>query len=175
MSLHRKSVNYRRFVMKSSINTLHLEDDLNDAKLIKSTLITEGLECNIVHVSARADYIQALEKDKFDIILADYKLPDFDGLSALTLAHEKYPDIPFILISGTIGEEVAIESLKAGATDYVLKQRLSRLGPVVRRALQEAAQLVEKKRAEAALREAHEHLQRQAEELRAANEEVQAA
>src|SRR6266702_3670938 len=92
------------------------------------------------------------------LILADYTLPSFDGLSALMLASSARPDLPFIFVSGTLGEEVAIEALKIGATDYVLKTRLSRLVPSVHRALREAEERAERKRAEAQLRESHEQL-----------------
>jgi DNA-binding NtrC family response regulator len=73
-----------------------------------------------------------------DLILADYTLPSFDGLSALRIAQQHSPEVPFIFVSGTLGEDVAIEALKTGATDYVLKTRLARLGPAVTRALSEA-------------------------------------
>ena len=89
----------------------------------------------------------------FDLILTDYTLPSFDGLSALKIALEKCPDVPFIFVSGTLGEEVAIEALKIGATDYILKQRLSRIVPSVHRALREAKERGERKRAEALLSE----------------------
>ena len=90
------------------------------------------------------------------MILADYSLPSFDGLSALKIAALRSPDVPFIFVSGALGEEVAIEALKMGATDYVLKERLSSLVPSVQRALREARERLERKRAEEALRVSEE-------------------
>ena len=104
-----------------------------------------------LRVETQADFFAALEQGGFDLILADYTLPSFDGLSALKIALEKCPDVPFIFVSGTLGEEVAIEALKIGATDYVLKERLSRIVPSVHRALREAQERTERKLAEEAL------------------------
>jgi DNA-binding NtrC family response regulator len=104
----------------------------------------------------RTDFAAALESGGFDLVLADYSLPDFDGLPALKVAHEVRPGVPFVLVSGTLGEERAIEALKEGATDYVLKQRLERLVPAVRRAISEAEERKERKRAEEAIREVRE-------------------
>ena len=93
-----------------------------------------------------------LRRTLLDLILADYSLPSFDGLSALKLARSVRPDLPVILVSGALGEDVAIEAFKLGATDYVLKTRLSRLAPSIRRALREADEKAERMRAEEALR-----------------------
>src|SRR6201986_4879745 len=106
----------------------------------------------MTRVQTRADFVAALEKGDIDLILADHQLPSFDGLSALKLAQSERPDLPFIFVSGTLGEEVAIEALKLGAADYVLKTRLSRLGPAAVRALRGATEVAERKRAEKALR-----------------------
>src|SRR5262249_29476084 len=92
-----------------------------------------------------------LQKGGFELILADYTLPLFDGISALRIAQEICPQVPFIFVSGTMGEELAIEALKQGATDYVFKTRLSRIAPSVRRALREAEERSQRKRAEQAL------------------------
>ncbi len=146
-----KSINFAK-VMKSSFRILYLEDDKNDVELVQAKLEEEGFTCDITHVETQADFVAALDKGGFDIILADYKLPSFDGLSALAIAREKTPDVPFIFVSGVMGEERAIETLQSGATDYVLKQRLSRLGPAIRRALEEAEEHLERKKAEEALR-----------------------
>src|SRR5216683_8435600 len=134
--------------MKSPLRVLHLEDNPNDAELIQAALQSEGIVSHVVRVETRADFLASLEQGGFDIILADYTLPSFDGLSALSIAMEKCPDVPFIFVSGTLGEEVAIEALKIGATDYVLKTRLSRLVPSVVRALREAKERAERKQAE---------------------------
>jgi PAS domain S-box-containing protein len=137
----------------SLINILHLEDSVLDADLIRSRLAKDGLRVAIDRVVGRAEFLGSLQAKRFDIILADYALPSFDGLSALEIARSEAPDTPFLFVSGVMGEEVAIESLKQGATDYVLKHRLDRLGPAVRRALTEALERAERRKAEAALRE----------------------
>ena len=134
--------------MKSPLHILHLEDDANDAALIQSTLKAGGIAGAITCVQTRAEFMAALERGGIDLILSDFSLPAFDGLSALAIARDRYPDIPFILASGTLGEERAIDSLKSGATDYVLKQRLSRLVPAVHRAMQEVTLRVERQLAE---------------------------
>ena len=134
--------------MKSPLHILHLEDDANDAALIQSTLKAGGIAGAITCVQTCAEFMAALERGGIDLILSDFSLPAFDGLSALAIARDRYPDIPFILASGTLGEERAIDSLKCGATDYVLKQRLSRLVPAVHRAMQEVTLRVERQLAE---------------------------
>jgi DNA-binding NarL/FixJ family response regulator len=131
-----------------ALRILNLEDSPLDAELVHATLTGGGVECEILRVQTHAEFAAALESGDFDLILADYSLPSFDGLSALKVAQEIGPEIPFVLVSGAVGEEVAIEALKSGATDYVLKQRLERLVPAVRRALREAEERTERKRAE---------------------------
>ncbi len=130
------------------LRILHLEDDPNDALLVSRALATDGLACDITPASSRNEFTSQLSRGGFDLILSDYKLPGFDGLSALGLARQKLPEVPFILVSGTIGEEAAIESLRAGATDYVLKHRLTRLAPTVRRALNEVEERRQRSRLE---------------------------
>src|SRR6266487_750933 len=144
--------------MPSPLRILHLEDDPRDAELLQAMLETEGILCHVIRVETQADFFAALEQGGFDLILADYTLPSFDGLSALKITLEKCPDVPFIFVTGTLGEEVAIEALQIGATDYVLKTRLSRLVPSVHRALREARERAERKHAEQQLRESHEQL-----------------
>jgi len=124
--------------MQKHIRILHLEDDPLDAELVRARLDSDGVTCDIMHVDNRDDFVKALNGRSFDVILADYSLPMFDGVSALKIASEKCPDTPYIFVSGQIGEEHAVETLKAGATDYVIKNRLSRLAPSVLRALEEA-------------------------------------
>jgi two-component system cell cycle sensor histidine kinase/response regulator CckA len=140
--------------MKSPLHILHLEDDQNDADLVVSTLQAEGIACQAKRVETRADFAAALEHGGFDVIFSDFALPAFDGMSALEMARKQCPDAPFILISGTLGEDLAIESLKNGATDYVLKERLSRLSPAVRRAMRDVEARAERKRLEAQFIEA---------------------
>ena len=145
--------------VKSSVRVLYLEDDRNDVELVRAKLEDEGIVCNIVPVATEADFVKALKDDAFDVILADYRLPSFDGLSALSIARKRSPEVPFIFVSGSMGEELAIETLKEGATDYVLKQRLSRLGPAIRRALEEAEEHLERRKAEEEVKKYQEHLE----------------
>jgi PAS domain S-box-containing protein len=137
----------------NSLRILNLEDDPLDTELIQASLLESGIACEVCRVQTRTDFAAALEKGCFDLILADYTLPSFDGLLALEMAQEICPEVPFILVSGTLGEEVAVESIKNGATDYVLKHRLERLVPAVRRAVREAEERSEHRSAEEALRE----------------------
>ena len=138
--------------LRQLLRILSLEDDPRDAELIQGLLEAEGIACEVTRVDTQPAFQASLEGDSFDLILADYTLPSFDGLSALKLARNAHPDVPFIFVTGTLGEEVAIEALKIGATNYVLKTRLSRLAPSILRALREADERAERKRAEEALR-----------------------
>jgi PAS domain S-box-containing protein len=140
------------------LQILLLEDDPNDAELIQELLEVDHFVCEITRVQTRVEFLSALENAYIDLILADYKLPSFDGLSALKLAQKARPELPFIFVSGTLGEDVAIEALKIGATDYVLKTRLSRLVPAVQRALREAREKAELRKAEEALRRSEMYL-----------------
>lgn len=134
--------------MKSPLRILHLEDDPNDAALVQNVLASGGIVCTTTRVHSRDDFIAALERGDVDLILSDCSLPAFNGLAAAELARKKYPTIPFIFVSGTLGEERAVDSLKNGATDYVLKDRLARLVPAVKRAMQEVKDRVERRRVE---------------------------
>jgi PAS domain S-box-containing protein len=140
------------------LRILSVEDDPKDTELIQDLLETEGIVCEVTRVDTEALLRDLLKQGGIDLILADYSLPLFDGISALKLATKACPDVPFIFVSGTLGEEVAIEALKIGATDYVLKTRLSRLVPSVLRALREATQMAERRRAEEALRQSEAYL-----------------
>jgi PAS domain S-box-containing protein len=144
--------------MRQRLRVLSIEDEPKDADLIKNLLESEGIVCDITRVENQADFLAALKQGGIDLILADYSLPSFDGISALKLAVKDSPDVPFIFVSGTLGEEVAIEALKLGATDYVLKTSLSRLAPSVERALREGTQKAERKRAEEALSRSEAYL-----------------
>jgi PAS domain S-box-containing protein len=141
-----------------SLRILYLEDDPRDAELVQETLASDGVECHVTRVETEADFIASLEQGGFDLILADYTLPSFDGQSALKIAQQKWPHVPLIFVSGTLGEEVAIEALKIGATDYVFKPRLSRIVPSVQRALREAEERIGLIRAEEALRRSEAYL-----------------
>ena len=144
--------------MQRPLRILSLEDDPNDAELIQELLGTGDIVCEVSRAETQAEFLALLSRGDIDLILADYTLPSFDGLSALRLALDKRPDVPFIFVSGTLGEEVAIEALKIGATDYILKTRLSRLAPSVHRALRESHERAERKRAEEALRRSETYL-----------------
>ena len=137
---------------------LSLEDDPNDTELIQELLEAEDIVCEVSALKPAPGFWLRSNTVDIDLILADYTLPSFDGLSALKLASSARPDVPFIFVSGTLGEEVAIEALKIGATDYVLKTRLSRLVPSVHRALREAEGRAERKQAEEALRRSEAYL-----------------
>src|SRR5262245_39301230 len=129
--------------MKSPLRILYLEDEPRDAELVQETLEADGIACQVTRVETEPQFISSLDQGAFDLILADYTLPSFDGLSALKIARKGWPNIPFIFVAGTLGEDVAIEALKIGAMDYVFKTRLSRLVPSVKRALREAQERVE--------------------------------
>jgi len=130
---------------------LHLEDEPDFAELVSTMLAEDHVDADIVRVGDKAGYKEALGKGKFDLILSDFHLPSFTGLEALALARKQCPDTPFILISGTIGEAAAVDSLKAGATDYLLKQKPERLASAVRRAVEEAMERAKLRDAEAEL------------------------
>ena len=130
------------------VRILILEDSDLDAALVERELARSDLDIDYQRVSAREPYAQALQRGGFDLILSDFSLPDFNGVEALELARTLAPEAPFIFVSGVVGEEFAIESLKEGATDYVLKQRLERLPSAVKRALAEAHERRERRRAE---------------------------
>ena len=138
--------------MRQPLRILSLEDDPRDSELIHGLLEAEGIACEMTRVDSQPGFRALLEEGAVDLILSDYSLPSFDGLSALKLAMSIRLDLPFILVSGALGEEVAIEALKIGVTDYVLKTRLSRLAPSVLRAIREADERAERKHAEGALR-----------------------
>lgn len=122
------------------LRVVHLEDDELDAELIAAHLETPESRPVVIRVASRAEFALALAEEQFDLILADYSLPSFDGMSALDMVREREIIAPFVFVSGALGEELAIESLKRGATDYVLKTNLGRLRPAVDRALREAGE-----------------------------------
>jgi len=126
--------------MNKRLHILHLEDEPDFAELVISLFEQDQLDAEIKRVGDRASYKQQLEAGTFDVIISDYHLPSFTGLEAMAMARKRCPQTPFILVSGTIGEQAAIDSLKAGATDYILKQQPERLPSAVRRAVKEAAE-----------------------------------
>ncbi|HEY6639140.1 MAG TPA: response regulator [Nitrospiraceae bacterium] len=152
--------------MKTPLRLLHLEDDPLDAELITTTLTQGNIPCQSQLVDTRQAFVAALKEGRMDLILADYSIPGFDGMTALTLARQHCPDVPFLFVSATIGEELAIDAMHQGATDYVLKQRLGRLVPSVQRALRELDDRAERKRAEEALRQSEKQF-RQSQKMEA--------
>jgi two-component system, cell cycle sensor histidine kinase and response regulator CckA len=123
-----------------TVRILHLEDSARDRDLVSDHLEQKGLPMEITDVDNEADFVKALEQKTFDIILSDKSLPDFDGLTARHIVKEKLPHIPFVFVTGSMGEEAAIETIQEGATDYVLKDRLGRLIPAIERGIHEAEQ-----------------------------------
>jgi diguanylate cyclase len=142
----------------STPRVLHLEDNPLDRELIRCLLGEADIRCRITAVQTRAEFERSLVNEAWDLILSDYALPSFDGYSALKIAGEVCPNTPFIFVTGTMGEDIAVETLKHGATDYVLKQKLSRLDSAVRRALQERAERLRRQEAEAELRKSEEQI-----------------
>ncbi|HSF19678.1 MAG TPA: sigma 54-interacting transcriptional regulator [Vicinamibacteria bacterium] len=142
--------------MQATLHVLILEDVPTDAELVERELRRGAIDFLSRRVATRPEFERQLTCFSPDVILADFSLPGFDGLDALSIARENRPEVPFIFVSGAIGEERAIETLKNGATDYVLKDRLSRLVPALRRALREFEERSERRRAEAALKRSEE-------------------
>jgi PAS domain S-box-containing protein len=140
----------------SGIRILHLEDSPRDAALVQDLIEENGLTAEMVRASDRKQFEEALKRSGYDLILCDFNLPDFDGLSALKLARIQFPDTPVIIVSGAIDAGEAGECLKFGATDYLLKQRLDRLPSAIQRAIDEATTLKQRHAAEAQLRESEE-------------------
>ena len=144
--------------MEEDLKILILEDVPFDAELINRELKRSGMNFSSIRVEEEEDYLRELETFKPDVILADHSLPHFDGISALEIAKENSPDVPFIFVSGKMGEDFAIEALKCGATDYVLKGSLSKIVHAVNRALEEVKEHSKRKNAEEALRSSHRQL-----------------
>jgi DNA-binding NtrC family response regulator len=133
----------------AEIRVLLIEDDPNDAVLLNHELRRGGLSFGVRCVDTRENFLRELDAERPDVILSDHGLPHFDGFSALAIARQKCPDVPFLFVTGSLGEEMIIETLRGGATDYVLKHQLSKLTPAVVRALREAEERRRRKEAEA--------------------------
>jgi len=155
--------------MNNELRILILEDTASDAELMEDELKQAGLVFVAKRVATKADFVRQVEDFLPDIILADYSLPGFSGKSALNIVLNQYPDIPFIFVSGALGEELAVELLKKGATDYVLKNNLLRLAPSVNRALKELAEHHERRKAEDDLKRSEKELQLKSKTLEEAN------
>ncbi|MFA6457210.1 MAG: response regulator [Bacteroidota bacterium] len=123
---------------KKNISILHLEDNTTDHELVKELLTDSGVSVDIVRVETKDDFLRLLRNTQYDLVISDFSLPSYDGTSALSDAQILQPDTPFIFVSGNIGEEYAVESLKHGATDYILKNNLKRLPSAIQRALSDA-------------------------------------
>ena len=122
--------------MNRELRVLMLEDTSTDAELTAHELRKAGITFTSIRVETRETFIKALEEFHPDIILSDYKLPDFDGLSALKIVQRDYPEIPVVIVTGALSDIKAVELIHAGARDYVLKDHLARLAPAVRRTLE---------------------------------------
>jgi len=141
--------------MNEPLRVLHLEDNPDDAELIRLRLQAAGFACRVTVVESRDQFVAALEKADYDLILSDFTIPSFDGASALALALAAAPEVPFIFVSGTIGEDRAVECLVNGATDYVLKTAtMTRLAPAIQRALRERRERRERVKLEEQYRQA---------------------
>ncbi len=141
----------QRKMMNKRLHILHLEDEPDFAELVRSMIEQDNPEAEVKQVKTREALEAALDAEVFDVILSDFHLPAFTGLDALAIVKKKCRNTPFILISGTIGEQAAIESLKAGATDYILKQQPERLTSAIRRAVEEAGERARRREAETEL------------------------
>src|ERR1700677_3217074 len=141
--------------MTASLHVLILEDNINDAELMVTELRHAGFDCQWKVVDNESDYSAGLDA-KPDVILCDFRLPDFDALRALELLHRGGLDIPFILVSGTVGEELAVSIMREGASDYVMKDRMARLGQAVTQAMERRQLRLEQKLAEEAHRRSEE-------------------
>src|SRR6516225_7056388 len=139
-----------------ALRLLLLEDDPFDLGLIRRTILAELPGCELICVDSEAAFRRALAETEPDAVLSDFCLVEFNGLQALDITRKLFPKLPFLFVSGAIGDEVAVECLKAGATDYVLKDRLVKLVPSIRRALKEAEERELREQAEAQLRQSEE-------------------
>ena len=139
------------------LRILQIEDNRADAELIQRALLSESLDFEFVRVDSEAGLMQAFgDSPSFDLVLSDYRLPTMGSTAALRIVHELAPELPFIFVTGAVGEELAVETLKMGATDFVLKDNMARLGFAVRRAIIESNKLKGLRQAEQALRESEE-------------------
>ena len=150
--------------MSVVLNVLCLEDSPQDAEIMHELLIDAGYDLNMDCTASEKEFVSFLRSHRYDIILSDFKLPGFDGFTALRWSVEICPDVPFICISGTVGEETAVELLKKGALDYVLKDRLERLPSAIQRALDNTKEKKARQKAEESLRESERRL-REAQEM----------
>lgn len=149
-----------------SFRVLHIEDSENDAVLIRTALEEAGISCDIIRASSKEQFLSAIASGSWDLILSDYSMPGFSGLEAFKIARVQVPQTPFVFVSGTIGEERAVETLVNGAVDYVLKSNLKRLVPVISRLIYDRKLRKEKEQSDTKLRWIEEQL-RQAQKVEA--------
>src|ERR1700741_6878 len=140
------------------LRVLHVEDSEQDVKLLTRCLTRAGYDVNAKRVETADAMKSALESQEWDVILCDYSMPHFSALSALALMKQMKLDLPVIIISGTVGEALAVEAMRAGANDYLMKDNLLRLGPTIERVLQEAENHRARRRAEEALKTSEQEL-----------------
>ncbi len=160
--------------MKKPIRLLFLEDSEADAILVLRELEGHGYEPEFIRVWAAREFAAALGKRKWDLVIADYSMPSFGAMPALEILQETGVDIPFIIVSGTIGEDLAVEAMRTGAHDYILKDKMARLGPAIDRELREAKIRNERRQAEEELRNSREELRALAAHLQSIREEERA-
>jgi PAS domain S-box-containing protein len=133
-----------------------LEDEVRDAELVEHTLKDGGFDFSFRRVETEEEFLDGLRNFRPSVILSDHGLPAFDGFTALSLARKEFPEAPFIFVTGSLGEEMAIKALKSGAADFVLKHHLSTLPPALHRALRQADSRAQRKKAEEALQSSEE-------------------
>ena len=143
-------------LIEKKLRILMVEDVVQDATLVEHTLRSSGFDFVFKRVDTEVDFVQQLDKFHPSVILSDHGLPAFDGFSALSLAQKQAPDVPFIFVTGSLGEEMTIKALKSGATDFILKHRLPSLPPAIHRALRQVDFRVQRKKAEEALQSSEE-------------------
>jgi two-component system cell cycle sensor histidine kinase/response regulator CckA len=145
--------------MKTPIRILHVDTNPQDSDVVRSVLEAEGLECTITRVESLGGFVGALKRHRYDIIISDYSLPSLNGSAALTVAKKEFPHIPFIFFTDDLGDSVAIECMKDGARDFVVKKNVTLLALVVGRVLHEAEDRLERQRAEEAMKASREYAQ----------------
>ena len=158
--------------MNKKIKILHLEDSLKDSEIIHSIIESGEIEHEYFLADTELYFIYILETENIDIILSDFSLPNYNGNKALKVAREKYSHIPFIFVSGAMGEDAAINAMLNGATDYVLKNKLERLVPAIKRALREYELEINREQAEIKLKEKNEQIEAQNEQYLQINKEL---
>ncbi len=156
--------------MDKVVHFLHLEDSMDDVLIVRAALDRAGIAHKITRVQTEGEFDRALRQGGYDVILGDFGLPGYDGLAALKLARERCPDVPFIFVSGTMGEDAAIDALTQGATDYVFKHKLTRLAPAVQRALHEAENRRERQRSQQELERSRQQMRQLALHLQSVRE-----